>query len=88
MIKSTEYVRGGLRRGLKESSESQEGSSSLLSLREPLFRLVPICSSEEVWFLVVLDSDSYYPAYSLGLRALVMVEGGLNPLDSYFVPFV
>ena len=27
---------------------------------------------EELWFLVVLDSDSYYPAFSLGLRALVM----------------
>ena len=78
MIKSTEYVREGLRRGLRESSESQEGSSSLLSLREPLFRLVPICSSEEVWFLVVLDSDSYYPVYSLGLRALVMTQGAVE----------
>ena len=62
MIKSTEYVREGLRRGLGGSSKSQEGSSSLLSFRGSLFRLEPICSSEEVWFLVVLDSDSNYPA--------------------------
>ena len=41
----------------------------------PLFWLAPVCSWEELWFLVVLDSDSYYPAYSLGLRALVMLQG-------------
>ena len=72
MIKSMEYVREGLRHGLGGSSKSQEGSSSLLSFRGSLFRLEPICSMEELWFLVVLDSDSYYPAFSLGLRALVM----------------
>ena len=53
--------REGLRHGLGGSSKSQEGSSSLLSFRGSLFRLEPICSMEELWFLVVLDSDSYYP---------------------------
>ena len=40
------------------SSQSQEGSSSLLSVRGPLFWLGPICSCEELWFLVVLDTAS------------------------------
>ena len=53
--KSTEYVQGGLRRGLGGSSESQEGSSSLLGLGGLLFRLDPICSSEELWFPRVIN---------------------------------
>ena len=58
MIKSIAFAPGASSNSWRGSSQSQEGSSSLLSVRGPLFWLGPICSCEELWFLVVLDTAS------------------------------
>ena len=62
MIKSTEYVWGGLRRGLKESSESQEGSSPYWVSENPYFGLCPFAAQRNSGSLESLISASpLYP---------------------------
>ena len=58
MINSGAPVRGSSCTSWGGSSHTQEGSSSLLSVGGPLFWLAPVCSWEELWFLVVLDNAS------------------------------
>ena len=58
MIKRTVYVRGSSSLSWGGPSEPKQGPSSLFGLGGALFRFLPICSSEELWFLVVLDTDS------------------------------
>ena len=61
MIKSPEYVRGGLRRGLKESSESQEGSSPYWVSENPYFGLCPFSAQRNSGSLesLILASPLY-----------------------------
>ena len=85
MINSAVFVIGSSSPSWWGPSQSKEGTSSLFGLGGALFRLPPICSWEELWFLVVLDTaslpspathrqQSIYikSAFSLVLRALVM----------------
>ena len=58
MIKNTVYVRGSPSFSWGGSSETKQGSSSLFGLGGSLFCIPPIGSSEELWFLVVLDTAS------------------------------
>ena len=72
MIKSIAHAPGATSNSWRGSSQSQEGSSSLLSVRGPLFWLGPICSCEELWFLVVLDTAfSSCPATHMPLSSPV-----------------
>ena len=61
MINSAVFVIGSSSPSWWGPSQSKQGTSSLFELGGALFRLPPICSWEELWFLVVLDTASLPP---------------------------
>ena len=93
MIKSIACAPGGSSNSWRGSSQSQEGSSSLLSVRGPLFWLGPICSCEELWFPRVINSCSSTLHLLLSAHHIVSIYNDSRQLEWFslkpsYLPFL